>query len=253
MENTIKISALAITLNEEEVIDSFIKSLDFVDEIIIVDSYSTDHTVKIASQYEKVIVHQRKFNNFSDQKNFALSKAKNDWVIFFDPDEEITTQLSMEIIKTLKNPSAIAYYVKRNLYFMGKRIKYSGFQTDWVVRLFNKKYCSYNGNLVHEIIEYQGEAKKLRATLPHRTYKSFDDYTSKLHRYSELQARMLYDKGKRPNLFHFLFRPWYRFWHQYILRFGILDGKEGFILAYLNAFSVFKRYVNLWLLYRKIN
>ncbi len=252
MEITTKISAVAITFNEEEVIDGFIKSLDFVDEIIIVDSYSTDNTLEIASRSEKVIIHKHEFNNFSDQKNFALSKAKNDWVIFFDPDEEITVELASEIKETLKDPKAIAYYVKRNLYFMGKRIKYSGFQTDWVIRLFNRNYCSYNGNLVHEVIEYKGEAKRLRATLPHRTYKSFDDYTSKLHRYSELQARMLYEKGVRPNLFHFLFRPWYRFWHQYILRLGILDGKEGFILAYINAFSVFKRYVNLWLHYRNI-
>jgi hypothetical protein len=102
-------------------------------------------------------------------------------------------------------------------------------------------------------LDANGATAKLKSRLPHHTYKSFDDYTGKLHRYSALQARMLYDKGEKPNLFHFLFRPCYRFWHQYILRLGILDGKEGFILAYINAFSVFKRYVNLWLLYRRIN
>lgn len=253
MENSVKISAIAITLNEAETIDSFLKSLWFVDEIIIVDSFSTDQTVALASAHEKVRVLQRKFDDFSSQKNFALSKAKNDWVVFFDPDEEVTKPLADEIIETLKNPKSVAYFVKRELHFMGKRIKYSGFQTDWIVRVFNRNHCAYDGNLVHEVLKTEGATGKLKNRLPHHTYKSFDDYTGKLHRYSALQAQMLYDKKKRPKLHHFIIRPSYRFWHQYILRLGILDGKEGFILSYINAFSVFKRYVNLWMLYRKID
>ncbi len=253
MEQETKISALAITLNEASVIEAFLESLHFVDEIVIVDSYSNDDTVALASQHEKVKVVQRKFDNFSEQKNFAIAQATNDWVLFFDPDEEITESLAQEIQRVLKNPKHVAYSVKRQLHFMGKRIKYSGFQTDWVVRVFHKEYGKYNGNLVHETLDVSGSVGKLKSRLPHHTYKSLDDYTGKLHRYSALQARMLYQKKKKPNLYHFLFRPFYRFWHQYILRLGILDGKEGFILAYINAFSVFKRYVNLWLLYRKIN
>lgn len=253
MENTTKISALAITLNEAEAIEDFIKSLWFADEIIIIDSYSSDDTVALASQHEKVTVLKRKFDNFSEQKNYAISQAKNDWVVFFDPDEEVTQDMAKEILDALKAPKAIAYYVKREMYFMGKRIKYSGFQTDWVIRAFKKEHCQFNGDLVHETLDAKGTTTKLKTRLPHHTYKNFDDYTSKLHRYSVLQARMMYAKKKKPNLFHFLFRPCYRFWHQYLLRLGILDGKEGFILAYINAFSVFKRYVNLWLLYRKIN
>jgi len=248
----LKISALAITLNEEEVIEGFIQSLWFADEIIIVDSYSNDNTVALASKYEKVTVLERTFDNFSNQKNFAIDQAQNDWVVFFDPDEEITQTLSEEIVAKLGQSQAIAYFVKRQLYFMGKRIKYSGFQTDWVVRAFHKKYCKYDGNLVHETLSTNGPTARLKNRLPHHTYKSFDNYTGKLHRYSALQAQMLYEKKRKPNLYHFLFRPFYRFWHQYLLRLGILDGREGFILAYINAFSVFKRYANLWLLYRKI-
>ena len=253
MENTTKISALAITLNEAEAITSFIESLWFADEIVIVDSLSTDDTKAIATRHEKVRFFERKFDNFSNQKNFTLSKARNDWVVFFDPDEEITTELANEMVDALKNTDVKAYYVKRQIHFMGKPLKYSGFQTDWVVRLFHKDYCRYNDSKVHEVIETTGKTARLKARLPHHSYKDFDDYTGKLHRYSELQAQMLYEKKKKPNLYHFLFRPFYRFWHQYLLRLGILDGKEGFILAYINAFSVFKRYVNLWLLYRKID
>ncbi|MAM29281.1 MAG: glycosyl transferase family 2 [Flavobacteriaceae bacterium] len=253
MNPDLKISALAITLNEAEHLPTFIESLWFADEIVIVDSFSTDDTVAIAEGYEKVSVFQRKFDNFSSQKNFAISKAKNDWVVFFDPDEEITKPLSKEIVATVANAKHDGYFVKRELYFMDKRIKYSGFQTDWVIRLFRKNKGVYNGNLVHETLAIEGSTGKLKNRLPHHTYKNFDDYTRKLHSYSALQAQMMYEKGKKPKLFHFFFRPFYRFWHQYILRLGILDGKEGFILAYINAFTVFKRYVNLWLLYRKID
>lgn len=253
MENSVKITALAITLNEAKIIESFVNSLWFVDEIIILDSYSSDNTVELASKNEQVTVYKRKFDNFSAQKNFAISKANNDWIIFFDPDEEVTKPLAEEIIATLKNPTSIAYFTKREFYFMEKRIKFSGFQTDWVVRLFNKKYCKYNGNLVHELLETDGKTSKLKNKLPHYSYKSFDDYTGKLHRYSALQAQMLYADKTKPTLARFLFRPLYRFWYQYLIRLGILDGKEGFILAYINAFSVFKRYTNLWMLYRKID
>ncbi len=253
MENPIKISALAITLNEAQNIEGYLKRLWFADEIIIVDSFSTDNTVALASKHERVTVYQREFDNFSAQKNFAISKAKNTWVTFFDLDEEVTMPLAKEILNMAKRPKAIAYFVKRDYNFMGKRIKYSGFQTDYVIRFFNKDHCQYNSNLVHETIVADGKTAKLKNTSPHYTYKSFDHYTGKLHQYSELQAQMLYKKGKKPNVYHFFFRPWYRFWHQYIIRLGVLDGKEGFILAYVSAFSVFKRYVNLWLLYRKID
>tara|TARA_R100000935_G_scaffold21876_2_gene40418 strand:- start:77157 stop:77918 length:762 start_codon:yes stop_codon:yes gene_type:complete len=253
LEHTVKISALAITLNEADNVDGFVQRLSFADEIIIVDSFSNDETVAKARKHKNVTVFERTFDNFSAQKNFAISKATNDWVVFFDLDEEVTPQLAEEITTTLKNPSAIAYFVKRDFYFMGKRIKYSGLQNDWVIRMFHKQYCNYNDNLVHETLEANGETAKLKQTLPHHTYKDFDDYTGKMHKYSALQAKMLYEKKKKPTLYHFLFRPYYRFWHQFIFRLGVLDGKEGFILAYVSAFSVFKRYVNLWLLYRKID
>ncbi|QAA80770.1 glycosyltransferase family 2 protein [Aequorivita sp. H23M31] len=253
MENPIKISALAITLNEADNIEAYIDSLWFADEIIIVDSFSTDETVSLAQGKEKVKIYQRHFLNFSDQKNFAISKASHDWITFFDPDEEITKELSEEIVSTVKNPTAIGYFVKRDYFFMGKLLKYSGIQNDYIIRLFNKNFCQYNDNLVHELLIANGKTLRLKNHLRHHTYKSFDEYTAKMHHYSRLQAVMLYEQGKKPTLYHFFFRPFYRFTFQYFIRLGLLDGKEGFILAYLNGFSVFKRYVNLWMLYRKID
>lgn len=252
MENLIKISAIAIAFNEEARIQSYLDSLWFADEIIIVDSHSTDKTADIALKNEKVRLFQRDFDNFSAQKNFALQQAKNDWIVFFDLDEDITKPLSEEIIETLKNPKSVAYFVNRDFYFMGKKIKYSGFQNDSVIRVYNKKHCQYNPNLVHEVLKVNGETEVLKTKLPHYSYKDFDSYMQKLHKYSALQGKMLYDKKRKPTFYHFLFRPWWRFFHQYFIRLGILDGKEGFILAYTSAFATFKRYVNLWMLYRRI-
>lgn len=247
------ISALAITYNEESNIESYIESLSFADEIIIVDSYSTDQTVALAKKHHVTVV-ERKFDNFSAQKNYALSLAKNDWIVFFDLDEKISDTLANEIVTKVNSSNPLkAYKVKRNFYFMGKRIKYSGFQTDKVVRLFNKNYCKYNGNSVHETIVTSEKIGFLKNTSNHQTYKSFDNYNLKLSQYSKLQAEQLFKKNIRPNMYHFLFRPWYRFMHQYFLRLGFLDGKEGFILCYVHGFSVFKRYIQLWLMYRKIN
>ncbi|WP_397363335.1 glycosyltransferase family 2 protein [Olleya sp. R77988] len=247
------ISALAITYNEEENIERYIESLSFADEIIIVDSFSTDKTAELAKKHNVTFI-QREFDDFSSQKNYAISLAKHDWVTFFDLDEIIPEALAKEIVTTVKsNPKNKAFRVKRDFHFMGKRIKYSGFQTDVAVRLFNKNHCKYNGKLVHEAIETTTTIGNLKHAINHQTYKDFDTYNNKLSLYSKLQAEALFKKNVRPNLYHFLFRPWYRFMHQYFLRFGFLDGKEGFIICYVHAFSVFKRYIQLWTMYRNID
>ena len=252
MEKPVKISALAITLNEAQNIEAYIKSLWFAEEIIIVDSFSTDGTVELAAKYDRVKVIQRPFDNFSAQKNFAISQAKNEWITFFDLDEVVTPKLANEIVATFQNPQVNAYFVKRDFYFMGKLIRYSDVGNEYILRFFNKNYAWYNDSLVHELLEVNGTTTKLKNSLPHHTYRSFDHFTSKIYQYSKLQAEMLYKKGTKPTFYHFLFRPFYRFWNQYLIQLGILDGKEGFILAYVSAFGVFKRYVNLWLLYRRL-
>jgi len=246
-----KISALAITYNEEDNIRRYVESLSFADEIIIVDSYSTDATEQIARELNVKFM-QKEFLNFSDQRNFAIQQAKNDWILFFDLDEVVTPKLEQEIKTVLANNSnEIAYFVKRKFHFMGKKIHFGGWQTDRVIRLFNKNHCAYSG-LVHETIQARGVVGKLSEKVDHYSYKSFDNYNSKLTMYSKLQAENLYNKKRRPNAYHFFFRPFYRFCWQYFFRMGILDGKEGFILAYVHSFSVFKRYLQLWMKYRKI-
>lgn len=250
-ELAIPVTALAITYNEEDNVERFIKSLYFANEIIIVDSYSNDKTIEIAQNLGVKVI-ERYFENFSDQRNFAISQAKNDWIIFFDLDEIISKELETEIIDTVNNPKdAIAFFIKRNFHFMGKNIRFGGWQNDKAIRLFNKKYCHYEG-LVHERIIPNGKTCTLKNRLHHYSYKNFDNYNDKLNLYSKLQAENLYKKKQRPNFYHFFIRPTYRFFWQYVFRLGILDGKEGFVLAYLHSFSVFKRYLQLWMFYRKI-
>lgn len=250
-EIAIPISALAICYNEEDNVKRFVESLSFADEIIFVDSFSTDKTVEIAENLG-VKVLKREFKNFSDQRNFAIAQAKNDWILFFDLDEIISKNLESEIVKTLTNPKdKVAFFIKRNFHFMGKKIRFGGWQNDRAIRLFNKKFCKYEG-LVHERVVAQGNVCTLKNSLHHYSYKNFDNYNDKLNLYSKLQAENLYKKKQRPSFYHFFIRPSYRFLWQYFFRLGILDGKEGFILAYLHSFSVFKRYLQLWMLYRKI-
>ncbi len=247
------ISALAITYNEEEHIERFIKSLSFADEIIVVDSNSTDRTVLLAERLA-VKVYKRDFDNFSSQKNFALEQASHEWILFFDLDEVISNELANEIQAKISSKTDVsAFKVKRNFYFMGKHIRFSGFQNDAVVRVFKKSDCTYGDNLVHETLEVNGKTETLINKSDHYSYKTFDAYNEKLTRYSKLQAEMLYRKNVRPKFYHFTLRPAWRLFHQYVIKLGFLDGKEGFILAYLSAFGVFKRYLFLWTSYRKID
>ena len=247
-----KISALAITLNEEENVKRYVESLSFADEIIFIDSQSVDNTIKFAEEMGVKVV-QRKFDNFSNQRNFGIKQAKNDWIIFFDLDEVLSNDNVDEIIRLAKNPGeVVAFYVKRNFFLFNKHLKHGGFQNDKAVRLFNKNYCKYNGNFVHEEIHTEGKTAILDYSINHHSYKNFEHYCDKLNFYSKLQAIKLYKNNKSPNLYHFIIKPTYRFAWQYFYRLGILDGKEGFLSARINSFFVFKKYLELWMLNNKL-
>lgn len=223
--------------------------MNFTDELIIVDSFSTDNTVAIIKEYPKVKLYQRVFDDFSSQKNYAIEKANNDWVIFFDADEEITPFLKEEIIQTIKlQPKEVAFWVYRSTYYMGKLIKYSGLQNDRVVRLFKKEHCHYNGNLVHEEINANGTLGTLKNKMNHYSYKGIDDIIRKRNKYAKLQALKLHERRKKPNLFHFIIKPAFRFFSHFILKKGFLDGFQGFMIAFVYSYTVFMRYVKLWLL-----
>lgn len=243
-----KITAIIPTLNEEVNIEQAIKSVDFADEIIVIDSYSTDATVSLAKKYNVNLI-QRVFDDYSTQKNYAIDKAKNDWIYVLDADERVTLELRNEILKTVKNPNGfVGFHVYRTFYFAGKKLKYSGYQHDKVIRFFNRNKCRYNGKKVHERIKANGEIGFLNNKLEHYTYRNYNHFIEKLNRYAGIKAQILYDNNRQVNAFHLLIKPPVRFIIHYFIKRGFLDGFTGFIVSVVMAYGVLTRYIKLWLL-----
>lgn len=238
-----KLIGLIITRNEEKNISELIKNLQFVDEIILVDSMSDDQTVAIASQFDNVKVVLHPFNDYASQRNIALSYAKNHWVLFLDADERISNDLQQEIIATVeKNNKKLAYFFKRRFYFDEAPVYYGGLQTDKNVRLFFNSESTHFTGLVHEKLQFDGDFAVLKNVLTHYSYENFDSYKQKMYRYGVLKGKEKINKGKQPNLLLKYLHPSYTFLCKLILRGGILDGSKGFILSYLMAYSVKIRY-----------
>lgn len=247
-----KITAIIPTLNEEIHIEEAIKSVGFADEIIVIDSYSTDRTVELAKKYDvKVIL--REFDDFSTQKNFAIDQASHDWIYILDADERVTFELKEEILEAVKNSEEnVGFNIRRTFYFLGKKINYSGWQRDKVVRLFLKEYCRYDGKLVHETIKANGKLGFLKNKIDHFSFRGYDHYISKLNQYSWLQAKQLHAKGKKASLYHILIKPPIRFIIHYIVKLGFLDGFEGIVIAKIQSYGVLSRYLKLRLLRRGV-
>lgn len=245
--NNKRLSALIITLNEEDRIEQLIANLDFADEIVIVDSYSTDNTVALIKKHPHVKLIQHPFKNFSDQRNFALQQVTNDWVLFIDADEFIPKNLKDEILAKLKAPNnCVAFKAYRQFYFKNTPLNYSGWQTDKVYRFFNRHHVFFEPTkLVHETLNVNGNTETLTHKLIHFSYKNFNDYKAKMNRYAALRAKELYAKNLKPTFFHFYIKPLYRFFNHYIIRLGFLDGKNGLTICKLNAYGVKQRYIEL--------
>lgn len=248
-----KITAIIPTLNEEIHIEDAIQSVRFADEIIVIDSYSTDQTVALAKKYDVNII-QREFDDFSAQKNYAIDLAKNKWIYILDADERVTEEVEKEILEAVNNPKDyVGFYVRRTFFFMGKKIKYGGCQRDKVIRLFLKEFCRYNGKPVHEDIKTDGKLGFFKNKIEHYSYRSYDHYISKMNHYGALRGKQLHHEEKKVNLFHILIKPPARFVIHYIIRLGFLDGFAGFVFAKTQGYGVFTRYIKLWLLNKKIN
>ena len=246
-----KITAIIPTLNEEIHIEEAIQSVGFADEIIVIDSFSTDNTVTLAEKY-KVKIIKRKFDDFSSQKNFAINQAKHPWIYVLDADERVTPEVEKEILEAVKKPrNKVGFYVRRSFYFAGKNIHYGGCQRDKVVRLFLKEECKYKG-IVHETISTSGKLGFFKNKIEHYSYKSYDHYIYKMNHYGALRAKQYLNEGKKVNLFHILIKPTARFIIHYFIRLGFLDGFPGYIFARAQAYGVYVRYIKLWLSNRNV-
>ena len=238
-----KITAIIPTLNEESNIEGAIDSLTFAKEIIVIDSYSTDNTLSICKEKGVKII-QRQFDDFSNQKNYAIDQASFDWIFILDADERIPPELSEEVIKIINNPEGFdAFNIYRTFYYKESKISFGGWQSDKVIRLFRKDKCRYDGKLVHERIKCNGRIGFLKNRIDHYSFKNREQYEKKLEMYAGLQATELLQNKKTVTLMHRLVKPPFRFIVLYFIRFGFLDGKKGFVLAKAHSKGVLQRYL----------
>ena len=237
-----KITAIIPTGNEENNIVSAIKSIDFADEIMIVDSYSKDNTVKLATPLADTIL-CRKYENSASQKNWAIPQAKHKWVFVLDADERVTPELKKEVLNIINSDTKISgFWIRRQNYFMGKKINFSGWGRDKVIRLFKRDECRYENKHVHAEIISKGEIGFLKSKLIHNTFINKDQYLKKLKRYAKWQAKDYDRKIKKVRIYHTNFKPLFRFIKHYIIQLGILDGYVGFIISLYQARAVKMRY-----------
>jgi len=242
-----QITAIIPTFNEEANIEAAIKSVLWADEIIIIDSFSTDSTQSIATSY-KVNFIQHQYTNSAAQKNWIIPQAKHQWIFLLDADEYASDALIKEVKSTISNESSKAgYWIRRKNFFMGKKVNYSGWQNDKVIRLFKRDLCKYEDKNVHAEILAEGPVGQLKHEIVHNTYKGLNHFINKISWYSTWKAYDKIERGASTNLFfNAVIKPAYRFFYHYILRLGILDGKVGFIISGLNAYDVYLRGIKIW-------
>ncbi len=249
-----KLIGLVITYNEAKNIPSLFETLHFVDEIIVIDSFSTDETAQIVASYPKATLYQHKFQDYATQRNIALEYVKGNWVLFLDADERISESLKKEIIATVNhNKTSEAYFFKRRFFFNNKPVYFGGLQTDKNVRLFYNHPTTHYQGLVHEKLQFNGHFKVLKNFLTHFSYEDYATYKEKMLRYGVLKGREKIRQGKYPNPVLKYVHPAYTFICKFLIRGGILDGNKGFVLSYLMAFSVYIRYQEMELLSRQKN
>lgn len=232
------LSICLIAYNEQKRLPALLESVPKNLEIILIDSGSTDDTVKIAEQY-KAKVFQNEFKNHGDQRNFALTKASNDWVLSLDPDEIFHYDLK-EIESIINNTQGIlAAKIDRHLVFMGKRLKH-GNSSDRPIRLFNRKKCQYIGE-IHEKIDVKAEhlTSLKKSYLDHYSYEDLTDYFHRFNRYTSLVADT---KKNKPYSLSHVFKPFYVFLYRYIFRLGFLDGYPGYTYALISSLYSFIKY-----------
>lgn len=244
-----KISSVIIAKNEESNIGRCINSqLECIDDIVvIVDSSTSDNTLEIVKHFTSVNYEVKDWLGYSESKKYAISKTKNDWILWIDADEALTAELVNEI-RAFKNsePAAVAYTVARRAYFLNKWIKHSGWYPNRVTRLFNKSNAHFSDNDVHEHLIVDGQTDNLKNDLFHFTDPNLFHYYEKFNKYTSLAAKELETRKKKATLPDLLFRPLFIFFKMYILKLGFLDGIHGLILAVLSANYVFTKYSKLW-------
>jgi glycosyltransferase involved in cell wall biosynthesis len=240
-----RLSACIITLNEQHNLPRALASLKGIaDEVIVVDSGSTDRTREIAVQ-SGAAFHYRKWTHFAEQKNHAASLARTDWILSLDADEELSSALQTALLGWKKRvPRFEVYEVARKTWYLGAWIKYSGWYPDFKKRLYRKGVAAFEGS-VHETLQYDGECGRLTGDLLHYTIHDFSEHLANVERYSTLAARQMYEQGKRQWRWALWFAAPWSFFRSFVLRGGFLDGYRGALIARMAARTVRLKYGKL--------
>ncbi|GJM34246.1 MAG: glycosyl transferase [Saprospiraceae bacterium] len=241
------ISVLITTHNEADNIRGVLESVQWADEVMVVDSFSTDETVALASTYTDKVL-QRAYKGPADQKNWAIPQLSHEWVLILDADERVRPELKAEIQYWLQQEDIPfdAFWINRQNHFMGQQVRYSGWQGDAVVRFFRRDKGRYDAKQVHEEIVTDGiRVSRLKTKMDHYTFKDINHFLDKMRRYAEWSARDHQARTPHVGWFHLWIKPAFRFFKHFVLQRGFLDGKVGFVVSVIMAWGVFLRYVKM--------
>jgi glycosyltransferase involved in cell wall biosynthesis len=246
------ISVVIITYNEEKRLEAALKSVaDIASEIVVVDRFSDDDTVKVAKKYTD-LVFQRKWTNFADQKNFGNNNTSFPWILSLDADERVSPELREEILSLKEGePGCSAFSMPRQAFYLGRWIRHGGWYPDRKTRLFQKDSARWEGEYVHESLVVDGKVNLLKGSLHHFTYRNIRDHLERLNSFSGLGAQKLYARKKKCRWYHMGIFPFLNFLKSYFWRAGFLDGFAGFVIATLHGYSVFIRYAKLKEIWKK--
>jgi glycosyltransferase involved in cell wall biosynthesis len=240
-----QLSVVLITLNSEKTLAKTLEAVKWADEIVLVDSGSTDGTLGIARQFKVKIVYKA-FDGYGSQKNFATEQASNDWILSLDDDEILTPELQQEIQNlNLQNTDCHGFKIPRSLIFLGKLLRFSGEYRRLTLRLFNRKYGNWNAEYVHESVEVGGEVGVLKNQILHDSYRDLTDYFNKFNKYTSLGAKTLAERNKSVSTFKIISRFPVTFLKIYLLKGSCLDGYAGFMWALLTAMNPVVKYAKL--------
>ncbi len=239
-----------IVKDEEENIERCLRSVSWADEVVVVDSGSVDRTLEICERFDCRIV-KTEWLGFGRTQKLSVDSASNDWVLSLGADEEVTESLKEKVLGILESPQYKGYSIKRNSFYLGRMIRHCGWNRDYPLRLFDRRYGNYNDSIIHEKVVIDGEGGRINEPLLHYTYPDLASHIERINSYSMLGAKKAFDRGRRSNPCCAMVRGFLKFIKMYFIQLGVLDGIIGLVLSFNSGYGVYLKYIKLWELHRK--